>query len=135
MSTDLHEGVPHHDGNVGPTVALRPHTQLPEVLLRHVVRGLPEVQLEHVRPEYKGEDSSEASLSPGVSIWKVNVNSFFKSSPDGGVQDPGDVGGSQHQNAVIVIPDTLQTPSVIRVMSPSCSCLILLPASEPGTPS
>ena len=46
----LHESVSHHNGNVGSAVSVRPHAQLPEVLLSQVVRGLPQVHLEHVGP-------------------------------------------------------------------------------------
>ena len=36
-----------------------------------------------------------------------DVDPLFKPPPDGGVQDPGDVGGAQHEDAVVVAANAL----------------------------
>jgi hypothetical protein len=43
-------------------------------------------------------------------LWQVNIDSLLKPPPDGRVQNPWYVGGSQHQNTVKNV-----IPSYIRV--------------------
>ena len=114
--TNLHESISHHDSNISSTVAVRSLTKVSEVLLGQMVWGLSEVQLEHVRPaggkkHYTASYQTSTPSLPRMSIWKVDVNSLLKPSPYSGVQDPGDVGGSQHQDAIVIIAHSLYKTS------------------------
>lgn len=40
-------------------------------------------------------------------IWQGDVDTLFKTTSDGRVQLPGNVGGAQHQDTVVVVAHTL----------------------------
>jgi len=40
-------------------------------------------------------------------IGEGNINSSLESSPDGGIESPGQVGGSEHQHTLVVVADSL----------------------------
>ena len=66
---------------------------------------------------------------PRMSIWKVDVNSLLKPSPDSGVQYPGDVGGSQHQDAIVIIAHSLYKTLLlvpIPLSAEGCGCYLHL---------
>ncbi|MPD05547.1 hypothetical protein E2C01_101296 [Portunus trituberculatus] len=65
-------------------------SQQPEVILREVVWCIPEVKFEHA--------------GPGVGFREGDVDTLLKPPPDGRVQYPRDVCGSQHQHTVILVP-------------------------------
>ena len=96
LSHWLHQCVPHHNRNICPTeksimtrlswhglclpVPLCSLAKHPDVLLRQHVGGVPEVQLEQVRPGVLSMTSSLFywELSPGVLLRQVNVDPLLK---------------------------------------------------------
>jgi len=89
LSHWLHQCVPHHNRNICPTVPLCSLAKHPDVLLRQHVGGVPEVQLEQVRP--------------GVLLRQVNVDPLLKPSSDGSVQMPRNIGCPQNKDPVCVV--------------------------------
>ena len=117
--TNLHERISHNDRNVSSTVTFSSLPEVSEVLLGQMVWCLSEVQLEHVgsasdKNYYTVPYQPPPSL-PRMSIWKVDINSLLKPSPDSGVQDPGDVGGSQHQDSIVIIAHSLYKSELSRL--------------------
>lgn len=66
LAHGLHQGVPHDDADVGPRVAVGLAGQLLDVGVRQGVRGVPQVQPEHLRPRrLLGQGDVDPLLEPG----------------------------------------------------------------------
>ena len=64
---------------------------------------------------------------PCISLGQVNVNPLLKSPPDGGVQDPGNVGGAEHQDPVVIVADALHLDEELRLDPPRRLGLVVRP--------
>lgn len=89
----LHQRVPHDDRDVSARVSVRALGQLPQILLGEDVRGVAEMDLEH------GESR--------VFLRQRNVDPLLEAPSDGGVEDPRDVGGAEHEDAVHIVAHAL----------------------------
>mmetsp|Transcript_10607 Transcript_10607/g.19559 ORF Transcript_10607/g.19559 Transcript_10607/m.19559 type:complete len:203 (+) Transcript_10607:318-926(+) len=81
-SQGLHQGFPNQHGEVRAAEALRVRPHLVKVVRLHRVGGVSEVEAGHG--------------GAGGSFREGNVDAFFESAPDGGVELPRDVGRTQH---------------------------------------
>lgn len=66
LAHGLHQGVPHDDADVGPRVAVSLAGELLDVGIRQGVRGVPQVQPEHLGPRHLlGQGDVDPLLKPG----------------------------------------------------------------------
>ena len=56
-----------------------------------------------------------------------NVDSFLESSTDRGVQDPGDVGRAEDEDAVVVVANALHLDQELGLDPPSRFALVVRP--------
>lgn len=160
LAHGLHQGVPHDDADVGPRVAVSLAGELLDVGICQGVWGVPQVQPEHLGPRrLLGQGDVDPLLEPGGMRGEPQFQPcrgagtggcmWGSPSPDGRVQHPGDVGGTQHQDPVTAVSHTCRQMAQSNLQGfcepPGSACLVLLPpipgrapthlASAPGTRS
>ena len=84
------------------------------------------------RADILGQLDPAAYLSSGVLLRQRDVDSLLESSPDGGVQDPGDVGGAEDEDAVVVVADALHLDQKLGLDPSSRFALVVRPGRAEG---
>lgn len=107
----LHKCIANNNWNISAGISFGLLRQLLQVVFGQDVRSVSEMKLEH------GHSC--------VFLRQWNINPLLETSPDGGVEDPWDVGGSKHQNAFGVIANSLHLNQELRLDASSTFALIL----------
>lgn len=111
LSDRLHKRISHNDRNIGSGIFVGLLRQLLQVFFGQHVRGISQMNLEH------GQSS--------VLLGQWNINSLLETSPDGGVENPWDVGRAEHENTFSVIADALHLHQELGLDAASAFALVL----------
>ena len=117
-SNGHHQCLLHHYCDIRSRVPLSGLSQLLVVLLCYIVRRLAYSDLE--------------LHDPCLNVWEGDVNSLLEPSADGGVQLPGHIARTQHQDAVVVIAHTLHLDQEFCFNSAGGFVLTLTSAAAQG---
>lgn len=100
----LHQRVLHGDADIATGVILTDLGEVSVVGLGEVARGVADGEHEH--------------LHAGVDVRQADVDAALEAAADGGVELPGDVGGSQDEDAARVLADAVHLHEQLRLDAP-----------------